>query len=64
MERDTSAEAEALRLAALRRLDGQGRLAQALEMSEAVRQIAETGRLARRGSGDRSSRPVGKDEPS
>lgn len=62
MERDTSTEAEALRLAALRRLDGPRRLAQALEMSEAVHEIAEAGRRNRGRGTERSSLSVRKDE--
>lgn len=64
MERDTSTEAEALRVAALRRLDGASRLAEALEMSEAVQEIAEAGRRARGQGEERSSGSDRKDEPS
>jgi len=64
MESDTSREAAAIRLAALRRLDGASRLAQALEMSEAVQGIAEAGRVARAEEGPLASLPDKRDEPS
>ena len=47
MQRDTSQEAARLRLAVLRGLGGEARLAQALELSEAVRLLAEEGRRDR-----------------
>lgn len=41
--RDTLPEAELIRLAAIRRLDPQERLRQALEMSDLVRRLARAG---------------------
>jgi hypothetical protein len=47
MARDTTPEARRAQIEALRRLGGEGRLAQALTMSEWVRETAVEGWLAR-----------------
>ena len=47
MYTDTSAEAARVRLRALRELGGEARLRQALELSEAVRLLSESGRRER-----------------
>ena len=47
MHTDTSVEAARMRLHALRALGGEARLKQALELSEAVRRLAESGRRER-----------------
>ena len=52
MHTDTSVEAARVRLRALKKLGGQARLKQALELSEAVRILAESGRR------EREDRPV------
>lgn len=52
MHTDTSVEAARVRLRVLRELGGPARLKQALELSEAVRILAESGRR------EREARPV------
>ena len=47
MDLDTTREADARRLAALRALEGTVRLKQALELSESVRRLAEQGQKDR-----------------
>jgi len=49
MHTDTSVEAAHVRLHALKELGGEARLKQALELSEAVRLLAECGRREREG---------------
>lgn len=51
--RDTSAEARAVQLAALRALGGAGRVAQTIEMSERAREIAVQGWLDRNPGAER-----------
>lgn len=59
MQADTTPDAEAVRLAALRKLSGAERLKLALELSETVRALELAGRMARaelRVSGGKASR--------